>query len=127
MSTLCSIIESGLVTEPHQALLPAVMLAVKGRVTRPVCWTACTFMWYIGGRLEGNLNTSTCLLSLRAVWDVVKQNLLSSSCLAIKICLNMTLTLLCNDLKSLQNSILCSSEEISIEAFGTSSKVKVVV
>ena len=59
------------------------MLAEKGRVISPVCWTAITFTSDMGGRLVGNLNTFVCLLSLRAELSEVKQKAFSISCLGL--------------------------------------------
>ena len=58
------------------------MVAVKGRVTVPVCLTATTAISNMGGTELGSLKTSSCRLDLSADLSVVKLNLLTSSCLA---------------------------------------------
>ena len=103
------------------------MVAVKGRLTVPVCLTTTTAISNMGGTELGSLTTSLWRLPLSASLSVVKLNLFSSSCLSgqhqqLYFTNNHILSL---HLKSLQNSILCPSASISIEVLGTSSKVKV--
>ena len=66
----------------YQDLSPADMVAVKGRVTVPVCLTATTAISNMGGTELGSLSTSAWRLSLVARLSVVKLNLLSISCLS---------------------------------------------
>ena len=58
------------------------MLAVKGRLTVPVCLTATTAISNMGGMELGSLSTSLWRLALSANLSVVKLNLFSSSCLS---------------------------------------------
>ena len=59
-------------------------VAVKGREMSPVCLTASSVISNMGGTELGSLSTSSCLLSLLASRDVVKVNLLPSSCLSLQ-------------------------------------------